>query len=188
LEIEAEKIKNCKKCKKGKIGKAVPGEGNPDAKIVFVGEAPGREEAKVGRPFVGRSGKFLTQLLLQIGIKREDVFITSPVKYLPAGRQSLPKRGTPTNKDITHGMTHLFKQIEIINPKLIVLLGQVAVKALLEKGNISEMHGEMVKKGNRLYFATFHPAAAIRFPKIKALIIDDFKKLKELVRAKKISK
>jgi len=180
LEKEAEKIKRCRKCKKGKIGKAVPGGGSPDAKIFFVGEAPGREEAKTGRPFVGRSGQLLTQLLLRIGIEREDVFITSPVKYLP-------KQGTPSSFEIAHGRTHLLRQIEIINPKLIVLLGQVAAKALLDNlVKITEGHGKVFKQNDKLFFLTFHPAAAIRFPKTKERIIEDFEKLKRLIRLKKI--
>ncbi len=175
LEKIAKEIGRCGLCKKEKIGKAVPGEGNPNSKIVFVGEAPGREEAKTGRPFVGRSGKFLTQLANSIGIKREDVFITSPVKYLP-------KKGTPKTSEINHGKTHLLRQIEIINPKLVVLLGQVAAKALLENSvKISQDHGKIFRKNNQIYFLTFHPAAAIRFPKIKEQLIGDFEKLKRLI-------
>lgn len=171
----AQEIRKCKECKKGKQGLPVPGEGNPDADIIFIGEAPGREEATTGRPFVGRSGKFLTQLQSSIGLKREDVFITSPVKYLP-------RSGTPTNSDIDHGRVHLLKQIKIIAPKLIVLLGNVAAKALLSNSaKITQNHGKVIKENNRTYFLTFHPAAAIRFPKIKSEMIEDFKKLKFII-------
>ncbi|MFZ5845746.1 MAG: uracil-DNA glycosylase, partial [Patescibacteria group bacterium] len=100
LSTIAREIKECQTCKVGKVGKSVPGEGNPNAKIVFIGEAPGRQEAKTGRPFVGRSGQFLRQLIRQIDLREEDVFITSPVKYLP-------KRGTPLVEDIKHGREHL---------------------------------------------------------------------------------
>lgn len=180
LEKEAEKIRKCKECIKGKLGLAVAGEGNSNAKIVFVGEAPGREEAATGRPFVGRSGKLLTQLLSSIGIPREEVFITSPVKYLP-------KKGTPSPLDIAHGKVHLIRQIEIVNPKLIVLLGQVAVKALLgESIAISVNHGKNFEKNRRLYFTTFHPAAALRFPATRAQMLEDFKKLKRLIITKKL--
>lgn len=175
LEKEADKIRRCRECKKGKSGIAVPGEGNPNSKIIFVGEAPGREEAATGRPFVGRSGKFLTQLLTSIGILREEVFITSPVKYLP-------KRGTPTTSDITHGRTHLLKQLKIIQPKLIILLGQVAARTLLKDPvKILRDHGKIFKQNRIIYFLTFHPAAAIRFPQIKAFMGNDFQKLKMLV-------
>ncbi|HSX40464.1 MAG TPA: uracil-DNA glycosylase, partial [Candidatus Saccharimonadales bacterium] len=93
LDKITSEIENCKICKVGKSGKAVPGEGNPDADIVFLGEAPGKTEALTGRPFVGRSGKLLRSLIKEAGLKEEDIYITSPVKYLP-------DRGTPTPADI----------------------------------------------------------------------------------------
>lgn len=174
LEKEAKKIENCQLCKIGKIGKAVSGEGNSNAKIVFVGEAPGRTESQTGRPFVGRSGKFLRSLINQIGLNEDEVFITSPVKYLP-------KRGTPSKSDIKHGLTHLSKQLEIINPKIIVLLGNVAYQSLVDQSaSINKYHGKVIQKDHRKYFLTFHPAAAIRFQKIKKLILQDFAKLKVL--------
>lgn len=175
LAKEAGKIRRCRECKKGKIGLAVPGEGNPCTKIVFVGEAPGREEAKVGRPFVGRSGQLLTQLLTKIGIKREKVFITSPVKFLP-------KRGTPTRADIAHGNSHLHKQIEIINPKIIVLLGNTAFTALIgQASSVNSRHGEIIKKDDRIYFVTFHPAAALRFPQVRKFFSQDLAKLAKII-------
>ena len=124
LEKIAKEIENCKICKVGKSGKAVPGEGNPDADIVFLGKAPGKQEAIVGRPFIGRSGKLLRSLIVDAGLKEEDVYITSPVKYLP-------DRGMPTSEDISHGRTHLVKQLDIIKPKIIVLLGRVAAEGVL---------------------------------------------------------
>lgn len=168
-------IIDCRECKIGKTGIAVPGEGNPDADIVFIGEAPGREEAKTGRPFIGRSGKLLRSLIREIGLKEEDVYITSPVKYLP-------DRGTPTAADIEHGKIHLEKQLQIINPKIIVLLGNTAIKAVLdEKIPLLKEHGKVITKNNRKYFITLHPAAAIRFQKFKKIIVDDFQKLKRLI-------
>jgi len=173
LEKITREIKNCKECKRGKSGLPVPGEGNPKAKILFVGEAPGKEEAKTGKPFVGRSGKLLTQLLNSIKLDRNDIFITSPVKYYPGMR-------TPTDKEIGHGKIHLLKQIQAIKPKLIVLLGNVAHKSLTEKVKISDVHGKTFKKDKVIYFSTFHPAAALRFPYIKELMRKDFKKLKKI--------
>jgi len=179
---EARQIRKCKECKLGKTGKAVPGEGDPDAKIVFVGEAPGKEESKVGRPFIGRSGKFLRTLIKNIGLDEKEIYITSPVKYLP-------KKGTPTKQDVVHGSTHLQRQLEIISPKIVVLLGNVAFTALIRQNpSASLRHGEVIKKDNRTYFVTFHPAAAIRFPKIKAQMVEDFKKLRKLIWSKKIGK
>jgi len=177
LEKISEEIKNCEECKRNKFGLAVPGEGNPNAKIMLLGESPGPTESKVGRPFVGRSGRFLTEILDLIGIKREEVFITSPLKYYPGRR-------APTTEEIRHGMLHTTKQIEIINPKLIVMLGNVALKALFpnEKFKVSEIHGKPIRKNGRIYFPTFHPSAARRFPKVREKMIKDFEKLKLLIK------
>lgn len=174
LKKIAEEIGKCSKCKEGKFGLPVPGEGSVAAKIMFIGEAPGRKEAETGRPFVGRSGKLLTELLALIGIDRKNVFITSPVKYYPGKR-------TPKISEIKHGKIHLFAQIKAIKPKLIVLLGRVAHKALIGSVKVSKIHGQTIKKDDRLYFSTFHPAAALRFPRIKKLIKGDFVKLKKIL-------
>ncbi len=176
LDKISKEIEKCEVCKVGKSGKAVPGEGSPDAKIVFIGEAPGKEEAKTGRPFVGRSGKLLRSLIRSIGLKEEDVYITSPVKYLP-------DRGTPTDKDIEHGKKYLERQLNIIKPKIIVLLGSVAAQAVLgEKLPILKDHGKAIKKGDQIIFITLHPAAAIRFQKFNQLLTEDFEKLKKIIK------
>lgn len=175
LQKIAEEISHCRLCKKGGTGKAVPGEGNPDARIVFIGEAPGREEAKTGRPFVGRSGKLLRQTIRTMGLDEADVFITSPVHYLP-------DRGTPSKEMIHHGREHLFEQLAVIGPDIIVLLGNSACVALLDgKVEITKKHGTIVKKDGRTYFITVHPAYAIRFTKGKEMLISDFAKLKRLI-------
>lgn len=175
LDKIAREIEGCDECKVGKHGMAVPGEGNPDADIMFVGEAPGRTEADTGRPFIGRSGKLLRKLINEAGLKEEDVYITSPVKYLP-------DYITPTPKDIEHGRTHFDKQVEVIDPKIIVLLGRVACLAVIKK-NISVVlrHGEIVEENGRKYYITVHPAAALRFTKMKATLEEDFKALKAIV-------
>lgn len=171
----AQEIENCSVCKIGKSGKAVPGEGNANAKIVFVGEAPGKIESLTGRPFVGRSGKYFRSFLKKIELRQENVYITSPVKYLP-------DRGTPSSKDIEHGRIHLLKQLGVINPKIIVLMGRVAAFGVLDK-KISPLksHGNEVLRDNKIYFITLHPAAALRFPTIRKHFENDFKKLKELI-------
>ncbi len=196
LEKIAKEIDNCKVCKVGKSGKAVPGEGNPDADIMFVGEAPGRQEAATGRPFIGRSGQLLRSLIRDSGLKEQDVFITSPVKYLPdrPARNRSAKAsaggGTPTPADIAHGRIHLLKQLEIIQPKFVVLLGNVAALGVLGnpsagsglgKFAVTKMHGKTMEENGIKYFFTFHPAAGLRFPPIKKLILKDFEKLKDLV-------
>lgn len=205
LERIAREIEKCSICKEGKTGVAVPGEGNPDADIVFIGEAPGKKEAIEGRPFIGRSGQLLRSLIREIGLDDEkDVYITSPVKYLPAhsglspsgsktGRQGLPG-GTPTPADIAHGRTHLMKQLDIIQPKLVVLLGRVAAEGVLqrkvavvkERGHVIENKNGPSRVGEPRrrvkYFLTYHPAAALRFPvKFKPVLKEDFFKVKKLV-------
>lgn len=170
----SKEIERCETCKVGKSGKAVPGEGNASADIVFIGEAPGRTEAQIGRPFIGRSGKLLRQLIREVGLREEDVFITSPVKYLP-------DRGTPTGKDIAHGRIHLMQQFDVIQPKIIVLLGNSAIQGVLEtKIPVKKDHGKLIEKDGKKYFITLHPAAALRFPPLKKLLIEDFQKLKKL--------
>jgi uracil-DNA glycosylase family 4 len=169
-------IKECKICPIQKSGKPVPGEGNPDAKIVFMGEAPGKNEAKTGRPFIGRSGQLLRRLITEIGLAEEDVYITSPVKYLP-------DRGTPTPQDIKHGMIHTQKQLNIIDPKVIVLLGASASQGVLGvKIPITKEHGKPIKKDGNTFYVTFHPSAALRFPLLKELIKKDFENLKSLIK------
>jgi uracil-DNA glycosylase family 4 len=176
LKLIAEEIARCALCKSGGTGKAVPGEGNPDAQVVFIGEAPGKEEAKSGRPFIGRSGKFLRQMLKEAGLDGNEVFITSPVHYLPL-------RGTPTKEMIIHGRKHLYKQISIINPKIIVLLGKTACLAMLDtKAAITKAHGSKVEKEGRMYYVTFHPAYAMRFPEGEKQFIRDFRKLKGMMK------
>ncbi len=173
-KIERE-IEQCPACKKGGTGKAVPGEGSPDALVMFVGEAPGREEAKAGRPFIGRSGKFLRGMIAGLGIEETAVFITSPVHYWPGGRK-------PAQSLIAHGRTHLLKQMEIISPRLVVLLGNTACRALLEKNvEISKVHGTIVRKNGWSFFITFHPAYAVRFPEGRKNFVRDFASLKDLL-------
>lgn len=171
----ARQIETCAECKIGKSGMAVPGEGNPDATIVFLGEAPGKTEARTGLPFIGRSGQLLRRVIRESGLMEEEVYITSPVKYLP-------DRGTPTKKDIAHGRVHLANQLDVIKPKIIVLLGATACYAILERiVPIMKEHGTFVEEDGRTYVVTLHPAAVLRFPKYAALMLADFQKLKELV-------
>lgn len=171
----ARSIEKCRTCKKDKSGKAVPGEGNPDADILFLGEAPGKNEALTGRPFIGRSGQILRKLIRDAGLLEVDVFITSPVKYLP-------DRGTPTKEHIAHGRIHLKKQLAVINPKIIVLLGNTACFAMLDRAvPIMKEHGNIIKQDGMKFLLTLHPAAVLRFPKYSPLVLADFKKLKDLI-------
>lgn len=183
LNNSNEEILNCKICPSNKSGKAVVGEGDPNANVVFVGEAPGKQEAQEGRPFIGRSGKLLRSLIREIGLREEDVYITSPVKYLPNGKDGTPG-GTPTSKDIAHGRIHLMKQLEIIQPKFVVLLGRVAAEGVLQKKVfVSKEHGHVIAEKDGIhYFLTIHPAAALRFAtKYKPLLEEDFRYLQTLL-------
>lgn len=171
----AREIELCAVCRKWGDGLPVPGEGNPDADTFFVGEAPGREEAKTGRPFVGRSGQLLRSAIRGIGLDEEDVFITSPVKYRPY-------LGTPNGKSILHGREHISRQLSIIQPKIVVLMGSVACRAMLEKKvEVAKDHGTIVSLNGLTCLITFHPAYALRFPAGKKAFLEDFEKLKKLV-------
>lgn len=157
----AEQIRKCKKCPLWKSrNKAVPGEGAPNSKIFFIGQGPGREEDKTGKPFAGRAGKFLDELLKLNNIDRKNVFITSIVKcYLPRNRA--PKK----EEYETCIETYLLEQINAVNPKKIVVMGAVAKKALQGK----------LKGRDVLY--TQHPSAGMRFPKIRKKMVSEFKKI-----------
>lgn len=175
----AAQIARCKKCKLNKIGVAVPGEGDANAEIVFVGEAPGKNEAVCGRPFIGRAGKLLRALIAEAGLRDDKVFITSAVKYLP-------EYVTPTLVDIEHGRTHLFAQLEVIKPKIIVLLGNTAVVAVLDrKFKIAQEHGLIIEQDGRKYLVAYHPAAPLYSPKLRLEIAKDFATLKTLIKKPK---
>lgn len=167
-------IESCTKCPLHKTrNNAVPGEGPVDAKVMFVGEAPGAKEDELGRPFVGRSGAFLTELLQGIGLSRDEVFITSVLKSRP------PKNRSPKSAEVKACMPYLLRQFEIINPKIIVLLGGVAVSSIIGPWKLSEAHGRFYDGNGRMFFITFHPAAALRFPNTKELMLKDFKILRK---------
>ena len=169
------------------MGLPVPGEGSPNAKVVFIGEAPGKTEAKTGKPFVGSAGRVLRNFIAEASLKEGDIFITSPVHYLP-------KHGTPTSKEIEHGRLHTYKQIQVIKPKIVVLMGRIACLAMLNRTcQISKEHGKIVKyevnsprfseKSRRVntYFITYHPAAMLYSNRLKSDLKKDFAKLKRIL-------
>jgi uracil-DNA glycosylase family 4 len=165
-------IRNCRLCPLHKTRlNAVPGEGPFDAKLLFIGEAPGAREDESGRPFVGRSGELLTQMIESIGLSRNSVFITSILKSRP------PNNRAPTQSEIAACRPYVEKQIELIAPQIIVLLGGVAISSMVGPWNVSEAHGKFFEANGRTFFMTYHPAAALRFPKVKSLMAEDFKKL-----------
>lgn len=175
LEKLANKIKKCKKCRLWKTRKnAVPGEGPADAKIMLIGQAPGRLEDETGRPFIGKAGKKLNQLLKYAKISREKCFITSPVKCFP------PNNRKPKPEELKACIPYLLEQIRIIKPKIIVLLGEIATKALLD-AEFREARGKIYSKDKKIYFVTYHPSAA-RFPKIEKQMKKDFEKLRRIIK------
>jgi len=173
-----EKTKNCKKCPLWKLRKnTVPGEGPANAKIFICGQSPGVEEDKSGKPFRGRAGKFLDQLLKIAEIKREKIFITSTLKCLPQP----PINRKPKKEEIKACLPYLEKQIEIINPPKIILLGEVIFKVFFPKEKLKDSRGKWVKKDGKFYFPTYHPAAGLRFPKIRKILEKDFLKLEDIL-------
>jgi len=157
----------------------VRGEGPKNAKLVFVGEAPGRDEIKQGRPFVGRSGKLLRETLAKVGIEEKKVYITNVVKFKPTDGGRVRK---PTRKEVQACLPVLEKELEIIQPEVICLLGGTAIEALLGK-EIKPLkdHGRLVEREGRKYFVTIHPSAVIRFKKYKPLLEGDLEKLSQII-------
>ncbi len=173
LEELYEAIKDCTRCELGK-GRThmVFGVGNPEAEIMFVGEAPGYHEDLQGKPFVGPAGQFLDQLLRSIGLSRDQVYIANTLKCRP------PDNRDPLPGELERCTPYLFKQIEIISPRLICTLGNHATKTLLRTSvGITQLHGKLIRKDDLVYVPLFHPAAALHKPPLKAVLVEDFQKL-----------
>ncbi len=152
------------------------GDGNPDADIVFIGEAPGKNEDIQGRPFVGASGKFLGEMLALIDLKREDIYITNIVKYRP------PNNRDPLPEEKAAFLLYLQQQIEVIKPKLIVTLGKHSMDVLLPGLKISQVHGEPKRYKGQVYLPLFHPAAALYNGGLRQTLIDDFVKIPLIIQ------
>jgi len=176
LEKIASQIAGCKKCRLCVTrDKTVPGEGNVDAGYFVIGQGPGANEDKTGRPFIGRAGKLLTELLSLALIDREHgTFITSLVKCLPTP----PINRKPKPDEIAACHDYLARQMDLIGAKRIILLGDMAFKQFFPKDKFSEWRGKWRKIGEREYFISYHPAAGIRFVKFKKILENDFRNLK----------
>ncbi len=180
-----EKIRNCQKCPLGQLRtNAVPGAGSYNAKVMFVGEAPGYWEDQKSLPFVGRAGKVLDELLSEVGLNRGDVYITNIVKCRP------PENRDPTEEEIKACSPYLDMQIDIIRPKVIVPLGRHSMGYILKKFGfepepISKVHGKTFEAhtlfGKIVIMPSYHPAAALYRPPIKKELRKDFMKLRELI-------
>jgi len=161
LELYNE-YKDCAKCPLHEYRvNMVFGKGNPDAGIMLIGEAPGREEDLEGAPFVGKSGKDLFEAFSKMGIDRKDIFVTNMVKCRPVNNRA------PDTKEINICSELLKKQIDIISPDIIVIVGKVALDSLLVGHKISEVSGKFIIAGNRILFFLIHPAALFRNGKLK---------------------
>jgi len=154
---------------------AVPGEGNPEARILLIGEAPGWHEDKQGKPFVGNSGKFLTELLASAGIAREDVFITNVVKHRPPGNRD------PLPDEMMACSVYLERQIAAIDPDVIVTLGRFSMSKYFPGEKISKIHGAAKEVGGRYIVPMYHPAAALHNGALRSTIEEDFQKLPRLL-------
>ncbi len=172
LNQVAAEVKVCQKCALHFSRKnAVPGEGPANSEIMFIGEGPGFYENEQGRPFVGQAGKFLEELLAEVGLKREQVFIANVVKCRPPGnRDPLPEELLACND-------YLDRQIQTIDPCVIVTLGRFSMAKFLPTARISDVHGQAIMVNNRLIVAMYHPAAALHQPSLKPVVIADFKHL-----------
>jgi len=180
LEIIYE-IRNCKKCRlhENRIN-TVPGEGPLTAKVVLIGEAPGRKEDEVGSPFVGPAGRLLNTLLENSGLKREEVFITNIVKCRPPGNRK------PRRDEISQCLGYLGRQLRLIKPRVLILLGNTAAETIYGLSGV-EWHGMMRDHGKifeiKVYgvktisIPTFHPAAALHNPRLRTILLEDFTKV-----------
>jgi len=170
----AKQIRVCTKCPLWESRTlAVPGDGCISAKVMIIGEAPGREEDESGHPFVGSAGRFLDHVLEGTGLRRNDFFITNVVKCRP------PKNRTPKKDEVdTCASNYLFEQIELINPELIMLLGGVAAKKLLGVSGVAGARGRIIEQDGRKYLVGYHPAARFYREDLGEKVRQDFELLK----------
>ena len=171
-------VENCHLCDLAKTRKKVVfGEGDPNAKIMFIGEAPGASEDETGRPFVGRAGQLLTKMIENVlEIPRSSVYIANIVKCRP------PNNRVPTPQEAKTCLPYLLKQIEIVDPKILVALGATSYRYLTgDNTPISKIRGQIIKFQNRILIPTYHPSYLLRNPSKKKEVYEDLLKIKELL-------
>ena len=172
-----EEIAICQRCDLARSRThTVPGEGPENAEIMFIGEAPGFHEDRQGRPFVGAAGKFLDELLASIGLTRDDVYICNVIKCRPPGNRD------PLSDEIAACRPFLDKQIELIQPKLIVTLGRYSMARYFPNAQITRIHGRPKRFGGRIYYPMFHPAAALHQPKWRSVVEEDMLKIPQILK------
>ncbi len=176
LNTLASAVRQCALCElsRGRTN-AVPGEGPANAEVMFIGEGPGFNEDKQGRPFVGAAGQFLNELLQIAGFKRDEVYITNVVKCRPPGNRD------PLPEEIQACSRYLERQIELIDPRVIVTLGRFSMARWFPNDKISAVHGKAKRVGGRIVVAMFHPAAALHQQSLRATVEEDFRRLKQIV-------
>lgn len=168
----------CPELRKGAT-QLVFGDGNPDAEVVFIGEAPGKKEDQSGLPFVGSAGKFLNEMLQLGGLRREDVYITNIVKYRP------PDNRDPSEREKQAFWPYLVRQLDVIKPKLVVTLGRHSMNHFLPNHKISDIHGQsqlvswndLLDGQSLMVLPLYHPAAAIYNKKLRDTLLEDFKRI-----------
>lgn len=181
LQLHQHNHKACKCKLKQTATQPVFGNGNPDADIVFIGEAPGKKEDLLGIPFVGAAGKFLDEMLSTIKMKRADIYITNTVKYRP------PNNRDPEQHEAEECFTWLTEELDFIKPKLIIFLGRHAMHRYFPNAKISEVHGTLIKEKipgipTEYFFPLYHPAAALYNGSMRNILIEDFKKIPKILK------
>lgn len=176
LDILKKSVISCTTCDLSKFRtNAVPGSGRPETSVIFIGEAPGRNEDLQGEPFVGTAGKILSEALEYAGFTRNDVYITNVVKCRP------PNNRRPNKEELDSCKPYLQKELEIIQPKIICILGNTAFGSLLNGNAITKNRGKVIKRNHQLYFVTVHPAAIIYNPDLRQVLKDDLKTLRGIL-------
>ncbi len=177
LEKLAAEVAQCQRCPlaRGRT-RTVPGQGPADAKVMFIGEAPGFHEDRQGLPFVGAAGQFLEELLRSIDMTRDQVYICNVIKCRP------PNNRDPLPEEIEACRTYLDRQIALVRPRIIVTLGRFSMARYFPNASISQIHGRPKRIGDILYLPLFHPAAALHQPRYRTAIEQDFSKIPELLK------
>jgi DNA polymerase len=171
-----DQIRKCTRCPlaRGRT-RAVPGEGPEKADVMFIGEAPGFHEDKSGRPFVGAAGRFLEDLLGDIGMRRGDVYIANVVKCRPPGNRA------PTPTEIETCKPYLDRQIDLILPRIVITLGRFSMERYFPGAKISSIHGKPKKIDGVLYYPVYHPAAALHQPSLRPTVVEDMARIPQLL-------
>jgi len=176
LAVLAREVSACQKCILGRARtRAVPGEGPPDARIMFIGEAPGYHEDQQGRPFVGAAGHLLEEMLRSIGLTRADVYITNILKCRP------PNNRDPLPDEIAACSDYLDRQIALLQPRVICTLGRFSMGKFFPPGSMRALHGRTVRHNGITCYALYHPAAALRDPRLKDVFAEDFRRIPQIL-------